>query len=236
MISLIGITGPARHGKDTVGSMLLKYMPAGTQFAFADKIKGFLHDSMAAFFSDTECKEDDQTFIFTKEQVESSMLNILHKGIMEYGLIDDCVASFMQVIKENHENYIESESGMIIIRSSWRKLFQLTGTQWGRQRINEKFWIEPYLPNENCVVTDVRGHGDSEEFHDVEAESIIKRGGIIIEVIDPRKSKPQVRAHASEAGISRDLITKVIINDGTLDDLENKVRDLVHNHLLEGEQ
>lgn len=236
MINLIGITGPARHGKDTVGQMLLSHMPAGKQFAFAGKIKEFLHSAMNAFFTDVECKEGEQTFFTDRGAIAHTMLTSLHKGIMQYSNEKDAVDSFLEVLEENHENYKVSPDGTIIFTSSWRKLFQLTGTQWGRQRINENFWIEPYLPESEAVVTDVRGHGDTEEFLNIEAEAIINRGGIIIEVVDPRKSKPQVRAHASEAGISRDLITAIVVNDSTLEALEGKVHDLIYKYLLEGEQ
>lgn len=236
MISLIGITGPARHGKDTVGSMLLKHMPAGKQFAFAGKIKEFLHVCMNAWFDDESCKEGEQTFFTDKRAIGTAMFNSLHKGIMQYTDGESAVESFLEVLKENHENYRVEPNGTIVFTSSWRKLFQLTGTQWGRQRINENFWIEPWLPDSEAVVTDVRGHGDTDRFRNIEAEAIINRGGIVIEVYDPRKESPQVRAHDSEAGISRNLISAIVVNDGTLEDLEDKVNALIYKYLLEGEQ
>lgn len=235
MISLVGITGPARHGKDTVGRMIGELMPAAVHFAFADKIKEFLVDFLSTTQTMDENKEGTQVFMFRRKDVEVSMLNKLHNGLMWFGNEpEDAADMWIDVMRENHPNFHEAHDGFISFTSSWRKLFQLTGTQWGRQRIHEAFWIAPFMPTEEAIVTDVRGHGDSEEHHDIEATSIIDEGGVVIRVVDPRKGSV-VRAHASEAGIHEQFIACTIVNDGTLDDLRDKVRSFVYSHLLSGE-
>ncbi|AHK11891.1 deoxynucleoside-5-monophosphate kinase [Vibrio phage CHOED] len=235
MISLIGITGLARSGKDTVGGMLLSHMPAATRFAFADKIKEFLEDALEYGESAESNKEGSVLFMTTRADIETAMLNVLHKGMMMYDVdVADMVDEYVHILKAYHGICFELQDGRILFTSSWRKLYQLTGTEFGRQKINERFWIDPWLPDENAVVTDVRGHGDTQEHRNVEALSIIQKGGLVIQVVDPRKGHV-VRGHASEAGIEGNLICHTIVNDGTLEDLEAKVCDFIYVYILQGE-
>lgn len=235
-ISLIGITGPARHGKDTVGQMLLSHMPHSTRFAFADALKGFLLEAFDFGEHYKDNKEGEVLFLTSRGNIETAMLNTLHKGIMMYGVdVKEATGNFVDILRKHHGNFHELHDGRILFTSSWRKMFQLTGTEWGRQTIDEMFWIDPWLPDEECVITDVRGHGDSKEFRNVEAEAIIKRGGIVIRVVDPRKEGTPIREHASEAGIDESLITETIKNNGTLEELEGKVRNFMYAYLLDEE-
>lgn len=233
MISLVGITGPARHGKDTVGNMIMKHMPASTRFAFADKIKSFLVACMDAGESMLENKEGELCFLTSREDVQTAMMNELHLACMEYGV--ESADSFIRVLRAFHPSFHELSDGRIVFVSSWRKLFQMTGTDWGRQEVNEAFWIDPYLPHSDAVVTDVRGHGDTKEHRNIEATSIIDKGGVVIRVVDPRKGSI-VRDHASEAGIEEQFITHTILNDGSLEELEDKVNNFIYTYLLKGEQ
>lgn len=234
MISLIGITGPAQNGKDTVGAMLMKHMPAAQRFAFADKIKGFLEDSFEYGEHWTKNKEGSVLFITSREAIETSILNVLHESIMRFGIdAKEATEIFLGVLREAHGNYIEMADGRILFTSSWRKMMQLTGTEWGRQKLHKDFWTS-YCPNENAIITDVRGHGDSKE-PNAEAAVILARGGVVIKVIDPRKGNI-VRSHASEHGIDEIYLSATIVNDGTLEDLEDKVVTFLYSFLLEKEQ
>lgn len=234
-ISLVGITGMAQNGKDTVGKLLLKHMPHSTRFAFADALKGFLLEAFEYGEHFDDNKEGTVLFMTSRGDIETAMLNTLHPAIMWYGVnVREAANDFVDILREHHGNFQELHDGRILFTSSWRKMFQLTGTEWGRQTIDEMFWIHPWLPSEECVITDVRGHGDSEEFRNVEAEAIIKKGGVVIRVVDPRKGVV-VRDHASEAGISEHLIAHTIINDGSLEELDDKVKAFMYCYLLNGE-
>lgn len=236
MITLVGITGPARNGKDTVGKMLMELCPSCHRFAFADKIKEFLVDCMFANESMEENKEGEQLFSTSVEAIRIAMLNTLHEAVGLYDFPEEeYVDSFIHTLIEEHsETYLYGPHDEISIVSSWRKLFQITGTQWGRQKMDEQFWITPYLPREDCIVTDVRGHGDTEEFKNIEAIAILNKGGVVVRVVDPRKGNV-VRSHASEAGIDEQFISHTIVNDGSLEDLKEKVTDFVYTYLLAGE-
>lgn len=235
MISLIGITGQARHGKDTVGKMLLSHMPAATRFAYADKIKEFLLEAVASGESMEQNKEGSVLFLTSRAELETAMLNTLHLGLMQYAVpVKEAVDALVDVLKAHHGNLQELHDGRIVFTSSWRKLFQITGTEWARETFGERFWIDPWLPKENAVITDVRGHGATEH-RDIEAQSIIDNGGVVIRVFDPRIGEA-VRSHSSESGISDAVVAHTIINDGSLEELEDKVKAFLYIYLLSGEE
>lgn len=233
MISLVGITGPARNGKDTVGQMLMKHMPAATRFAFADKIKEFLEDAFDYGEHWTVNKEGSVLFMTSRASIETSVLNVLHDSVMRFGVdAKEATDKLVNILREHHGNFFELADGRILFTSSWRKMLQITGTEWGRQNLHKDFWTS-YCPNENAIITDVRGHGDSLE-PNAEAAVILARGGVVIKVVDPRKGDV-VRSHASEHGIDEIYLAATIINDGTLEDLEDKVCTFLYSFLLEKE-
>jgi hypothetical protein len=226
MITLIGICGPARHGKDTVGSMLLEHIPKAKRFAYADKIKELLKASVSSHESMEDNKEGEQEFILHPQGTVRALKDIMDAG----DNLGYYYSTLIKVLYDNHEVSIDHE-----FTSSWRKLFQLVGTEWARQYISRSIWID-HLPDELAVVTDVRAHGDSTEFKNIEAKAILDRGGIMIKVINPRKDHLAIREHSSEVGIDDLYIDYVIINDGTLEDLQEKVNAFVYTHLLIGEE
>lgn len=94
-----------------------------------------------------------------------------------------------------------------------REALQTLGTEWGRNMINKDLWLksmEKFIrSNKLVVVPDVR--------MDNEAELIRSMGGVVIEVARP--AIKNVREHASEKGINRDLIDATLYNTGTLESL-----------------
>lgn len=237
MISLIGITGPAQHGKDTVGDMLKEIaMPTSQRFAFADKMKDFIHEAFKAPLGPEEAKETIQVFEVNSDVLYYAIEKHLWEALKHYDITPTRATSMLlnTLIKEHKDVSIVHDS-LILKGMSWRKLYQVVGTQWGRQQISEDFWITPWLPSENTIVTDVRGYADTIEHHNIEATAIIDKGGIVIKVVDPRKGEV-VRDHPSESGIYQQYIQHTIVNDGTLDDLRSKVMSFVNIYLLEGEQ
>tara|TARA_R110000744_G_scaffold31727_1_gene74559 strand:- start:9193 stop:9744 length:552 start_codon:yes stop_codon:yes gene_type:complete len=105
-----------------------------------------------------------------------------------------------------------------------RYVMQTLGTEWGRKIIKSTLWtlrakrfIETCReqdPNCNIVITDVR--------FDSEASFIIDLGGAVLNISRPSNDKV-VLEHSSEDGVSDCLITKSIINDGTVVELHEAV-------------
>jgi len=101
-----------------------------------------------------------------------------------------------------------------------RYLMQNFGTEVMRAMV-PTFWIDrvadKVTDGGNWVITDCR--------FDNEAEAIEAWGGKVVEIMRPRIAA--IRSHASEAGIKPELIYGTIQNDGTLQDLYDKMSELV---------
>lgn len=172
MPSLIGITGRARSGKDTVADFIVSRIE-GYKYSFAEPLKRML----------------------------------LPLGI-DMSLI-----------------YWQSNKDTVIpiFNASPRRLMQTLGTEWGRQLIHPDIWL--ILANRklsecarNMVIADVRFEN--------EAAWVRKQGGTVIHVL--RKSAVPVEQHVSEAGINVEVGDYWINNDGTLEELEIEVIQLLH--------
>lgn len=236
MINLVGITGLAGHGKDTVADMLLPYMPGCVRYAYADPMKAVVHTVFSAPMSPElrEHKEAEQVFRFNSVDLYSYLSGTaaMATNILPYMSVEEAFEKFMDVLEDTFK-FREVAMDTYEIETSWRQLYQITGTEWGRQKIDLDFWIDQ-APTSTAIITDVRGQGDHPVDKNTEALHVLKFNGLMLEVYDPRKGST-CRSHSSEAGIDKVHIDEVIINDGTLEDLEAKVRDVVYKYLLKGE-
>lgn len=102
-----------------------------------------------------------------------------------------------------------------------RRLLQIVGTEMFRKLIHNDVWIEKFKREvshyEYVVVTDIR--------FDNEAEIIKGMGGLILEIVRPN-NPIETEEHLSEVGISKELISATIVNDGTIKDLVTKLNQL----------
>lgn len=159
---IIGLTGKARSGKDTVAE----------------------HLAIAHSFNH---------YWFSKPMKDAC------RDI--FGWSDDHLYGDLKEIKD--ENFGVSP----------RVALQTLGTEWGRNCIAKDLWIRRAKVEmqkcENIVISDCR--------FDNEAQCILDMGGYVIEVI--RDAREEVEAHSSESGISENLISFTIENNGTLTDL-----------------
>jgi hypothetical protein len=172
---LIGLTGKARSGKDTVADILKKSDKRWDSVSFADPIR----EGVAAMFGWNN--------------------RHLHGELKE--VVDPLVGV------------------------SPREAMQKLGTEWGRGMIKETLWADlakhrvNYLlnVNRNVVVSDIRFDNEAQLIHDLD--------GIIIRI--ERDNLPTVREHASEQGVSDDLVHYVLKNNSSLTQLEEQVLKLI---------
>jgi hypothetical protein len=103
-----------------------------------------------------------------------------------------------------------------------RKILQLLGTEAGREIIHPNIWVNSlfadYTTDSNWVITDVRFPN--------EAQAIKDRGGIVIRIERPGGESHCGGAHASETALDDYDFDIVINNDGTIDELIDKVKQL----------
>ena len=110
---------------------------------------------------------------------------------------------------------------------SLREVYQSLGTDWGRNMIGENIWVHAGRARIETLLGDVesdiiRGIVIDDIRFDNEAELVRNMGGIVVEIT--RSSVPQME-HASEAGISRDLIDHRFSNEGDILLLQNRIRE-----------
>jgi len=119
------------------------------------------------------------------------------------------------------------------IGQSPRRLLQTLGTEWGRQMAGDDIWVKICLRRaavslgagyRMIAVPDVR--------FDNEAAAIRAAGGIIVRVERPSGCvSGAAMSHASEAGVSDDLVDVTIVNDGLMDDLVGAVKTTMKEYL-----
>ncbi len=103
-----------------------------------------------------------------------------------------------------------------------RRMMQTLGTEWGRQLINPDLWLimahqRLLLNGPGMVIADVR--------FDNEAAWVRKHGGRIIHVIRP--DTKAVEPHVSEGGVEMQDSDVMLLNNGTLEELQLSVRKLL---------
>ena len=121
------------------------------------------------------------------------------------------------------EGFLKEEPCPVLSRRSPRYAMQTLGTEWGRHFMDHNFWVtiwdhrvrEALASGKNVVVDDCRFHN--------EAVCVEILGGKIIKVVGRESSDNS--GHISEAG---GVIAHASVrNDGTVEDLRDKLFDLV---------
>lgn len=146
-----------------------------------------------------------------KRRPFAGALKAMVRALLEYQGVDAHTVERMIEgdLKETPSTYLNGRTP--------RYVMQTLGTDWGRCFIGEDFWVNVWsraveADKGRCVVTDVR--------FDNEAEAIHERGGVVIEV---RRAGANGDAHASEAGVSTQLVDRILVNDAETPELFQRV-------------
>lgn len=134
---------------------------------------------------------------------------------------------------------LKNQPSKLVPSKTNRELMQLLGTEFVRKYFGEDFWLKRMeLTLEEAsyddffddspdiiAITDVR--------FDNEAQYVRNKGGIILEIVRPNNPFEIATTHASEQGVSANLINYTILNDRTIADLENKVSTIADKIMSE---
>lgn len=105
-----------------------------------------------------------------------------------------------------------------------RYMMQTLGTEWGRNLIDPDLWVKAVMRDAVAAVA----NGYAVAFADVrfpnEAQAIRDLDGIIIQIERPGTGGD---THVSEKGLPPELIDDTVVNDGTPQDLYNRVLDVL---------
>lgn len=99
-----------------------------------------------------------------------------------------------------------------------RELLQRLGTEAGRNVLGQEVWVNLGLKTAlegavSTVFSDCRFPN--------EAEAVLAAGGVVWNIVRPGVGP--VNKHASDRGLPPDLVTRAVMNDGTLADLGHAV-------------
>lgn len=103
-----------------------------------------------------------------------------------------------------------------------REILQFVGSDIFRDCVDSDFWVivaeRQMSVGDNYVVEDVR--------YDNEATMIHRNHGPVIKIIRPGLTVDTSSSHKSENGISPHLVTLTIVNEGSLEQLQDKINEV----------
>jgi len=120
----------------------------------------------------------------------------------------------------NQYVYVEKQKPLTLLPGcpTARFLLQTLGTQWGRQIVADDLWRRVWMlqahRHEFVIADDVRFPN--------EAKAVIELGGKMWCITRP--GCVDVTGHESESGLGDIAFDRVIVNDGTAEDLRGKIR------------
>lgn len=211
-IKLIGINGKMGNGKDTVGKIIqyLTSQEAIVKGSFSDCEKfGYTYDV------NWEIKK-----FAGKLKTIASLLT----GIPVEKFEDQ---EFKKTNLSDEWSTVSGLSTRHKVRKDMtvRDLLQKLGTECMRNCLHENVWVNALFADikdeDKVIITDMRFPN--------EMEAVNKRNGITIRVVRPdlHSFNSMLLSHASERALDNAKFDYEIINDGSLEDLVVKVRDIL---------
>jgi hypothetical protein len=206
---IIGISGRIASGKNTVGDIIEKLCltnngPKFEQKSFAGKLK-----QIASLLTGIPVED------FEDQEFKKSYLGA------EWGTVESNPLNAVPVFEDIAFNHLMSV----------RELLQKLGTEAIRDGLHPNAWVNAlmceykrpkmseYNPS-NWIITDVRFPNELEAVEDVK--------GLTLKVVRPvEKSKTPARLHPSETSLDKAEFDYEIINDGSIADLIEKVRQIL---------
>lgn len=205
-MEIIGVCGRKRHGKDTIGGMLMD-LQEYTPIAFADPIKRIGMDIYGLSYDQCYGTQEDKETVDPRWGV--SPRHILQRIGTEMGR-NIHPETWVRYCLKTIEKAANGEEPLV--HSPKYRAFIPATPRW----CNLNRW----------VITDCRFPN--------EAAAIRQVGGEIIKVVRPSLEGKQGDTHASETSIDDIEPDHLIINNGTLDDLRAKVLEAIRKAEVEG--
>lgn len=231
MITLIGVSGVARSGKDTATGFVNDYLKDLTipsyRYGLADPIK----DQVAEIFGwgYEEMYGDFKEDLMDTEINANLAYDVIDEFLAHHSRMYDAYELTSLFIDVLYDNNLVIDSNdvddILVVRASPRTMFQLWGTEFAREKIKDSIWFDladeerARNPGSVMVISDVRFTNEAQWIKD-------DPRGVLIAIDRPDNKDSIGDAHASEQelGQVREIADVVIINDGTVEDLEREAR------------
>lgn len=208
---LIGISGLAGSGKDTLGKMISD-MTTLPIVSLADPIKAFFVTVVGfnARYTEGDLKETENVFYIDYDMAVRRCL-ILYK--VDALTATKAVDTLFHILKRDHE--ASQRHTVLKVYTSPRRLFQLWGTDVWRYLGGSEFWINQ-LPDKG-ICTDIRFDNEADA---MDLNFRVQRQGHTSRAV----------AHVSENGISLEKCDAVVYNNSDLAALERKAGTIVRTY------
>ena len=219
-MNVIAFTGKKRSGKDSAASILIRHNPDYLPVSFAAPLKSLCEKYWGGAGITEEEREDVRVFRL--------QFRDLVKGMRSVGFHDNLSFKFTERVIEVFSDYIVSvDERFIQISCSYRKILQLVGTDICRH-FKDDIWIDfardkidqTLALGKSAVITDLRfeneAHMLSEEYD--------------VFIVEIRRDVCYNNAHLehnSEKGLPTQWIDFVVDNNGTLEDYERNLINLI---------
>lgn len=213
---IIGVSGRIFSGKDTVGKMIQDLDPKRSWQIkkFAGKLKQIatiLTGIPVEKFEDQEFKKSALPFCWDKEIPITTLSGVDH-GLRPMTVRDLLQVLGTEALRDNlHKNvWVNALFADYVCASEGIRYEK--GENTFTPKITPITFNPPLCPN--WIITDCRFPN--------EAQDITDKGGFILKVTRP--GEDLTATHASETALDNWSFDEIIVNDGTLDDLKEKVR------------
>lgn len=235
---IIGLSAQLQNGKDTVAALILKLTSKenggyiGSNWntrRFAGKLKemtaillGCTVDALEDInYKNTELGEEWNRWVM----IDPGLVNETDEGkVTPYCSTEQEVYEY---VKEKGWYWLENLKPTCETLTP-RKILQMLGTEGGRDVIHPNIWVNATLGDltekDQVIITDARFPN--------EVEGIKRKKGIVVKIIRP--SVVSTSKHPSETALN-DYTNwdYVIVNDGSLEKLEDKVEQMLfHFNIL----
>ena len=209
----LGFTGQAGSGKDTAARMALAIMPSHPIYSLAGPIKDVFDEAFGWTPAHREghLKETRlSSFIICPMQlirITAKQYNVTQV------LAGQAVWKFLEVLKIHNVRLTKYNIATYKVDNlSPRIAYQVWGSDVWRNLGGETFWTD--LAPDNCIIPDIRFDNEAgicDLLFEIQGKN--------------QRTGGKVNQHASENGISEELVDLVVKNHGTLEELRDKVVD-----------
>ena len=197
---IIGVSGKAQSGKDTVSKMIAYVV---WYYKYSQRLKPFGVDNY------NNCTDKNQYYVLLNS-IDWHQTSFARK-------LKTCLADILKTNLSNFELNEFKESNIEWLGMTVRELLQKFGTAI-RNEVCDDFWVKVCLKDceedENWIISDVRFKSEAKGIKDLE--------GIIVRV---NREGAGAGNHISEIDLDDYSFDYVINNDGDMEDLLLKVKE-----------
>lgn len=215
---IIGINGKMGSGKDTVGKIIQYLQCYNTGEITLDDV---INNPEHQWWLEEQSKFEIKKFAGKLKEVASLLTGI---DIEDF---EDQEFKKLEM-PECWNKMQQSGRNRVMLPMTYRQFLQELGTEVMRDGLHSNVWVNAlfadykppkmsqYNPS-NWIITDMRFEN--------ELEAVVKHKGIAIRVVRPERTL--TGTHPSEIALDGFIMHYEIINDGTIEDLVEKVREIL---------